>query len=213
MTMFLILTIISLLYIIFEYYDITRYFTMYFYDCSHFVNTYKLLNKASPDNRVVIALYESYPKRNIKPVINSLFDQSVSSNEICMFVNDFKCKEQLKEYIVLFETSNCPILPVLQKEQESDTIIIILNTNTIYSPDLIEDLIENVNHHPNKILFLNPENNVTHGCVFRPKYLTSDIVSQLALVSDDERINDIFRKNMVVDSVYVSVSNNYPNLF
>ena len=77
-------TILSIIFILSSYYGIDRYLSLHMKSCENFINKYSYLPKAST-NRVVISFSTTPEKINkIKPMINSILDQTVKVDAIYM---------------------------------------------------------------------------------------------------------------------------------
>src|SRR3989344_4209045 len=82
-------TILSLVYIFLVYFGIIRYFSIQIYPLESYSKNYKNLDKASKDekNRVIVSLSTSPNKiKKLKPVINSILDQTVRVDEIAISI-------------------------------------------------------------------------------------------------------------------------------
>ena len=78
--------IISLIYILLNYFGLLRYMGMYLYSPSTFGEAYKKLDEGDKNNRIVISLTTTPENlKNITPVINSLLDQTVKVNLILSY--------------------------------------------------------------------------------------------------------------------------------
>ncbi len=201
-------TILSLLYIILAYFNIIRYFKLHLVDCNYFVSDYKLLDKAS-NNRCVIGLLNNNMKK-VTPTINSLLHQTVSVNEIDLYTSTPINDCYLKQYVNIYNSS---ILHLFQKEIEDDTIIILLNTNTIYSEDCIEDFIESSKLYPNKVLYNGIDFNIENGVLLKSKYINPNIINELRGLDNIIDINTTIKKNLLVDTQSIKLVGNYKMIF
>jgi hypothetical protein len=206
MDFIIFITLLSLLYIIISYFNIVRYFRLNFVDCKYFVADYKLLDRAIPERCIISLIHSSGV---ITPTINSLLDQTLSVDEIDVY-SPVELKEcDLKQYVNIYYSN---IIHVLQKETDENTTIIFLNTNTIYSQDAIEDLINYTKQYPNKVIYVGDEFNILNGVVLKPKYINKNIITLLRNVNDINDINNILRNNFSMNTQSVSISGNYKKL-
>lgn len=176
-------TLFSLAFILLSYYGLTRYLSMYTSSTDKFVKQYSSLPKASKD-RVVIS-FTTTPDRveKIKPMINSLLDQTMRVDQIILAV-PYKYRNQkyeIPEYVTNVATVipsgkdygyGTKIIPTLLREKESDTIIIALDDNKIYGKDMVETMIDNIDKHPD--LVLTDKNSSV--LVVKPKFFSSDVI-------------------------------------
>lgn len=162
----IISTIISIIYILLSYYGIIRYIALHINSTENYINTYESLPKASDVKRVVLSFtVEVKNIHKIKPMLNSLLDQTVKVDSITMVLPNYKEENNdipryIKNVCTIFpagknygEVTN--IIPLLLKEKECDTIIIALNENYVYGKDFIETIIAEHENNPNTILFSN----------------------------------------------------------
>lgn len=169
-------TILSLIFILLSYFGITRYISLHFRDCKKFVEQYNNLPKASK-KRVIISF--TYSENNIKPMINSILDQTVKVDQIGIVVpNYIDNKTKIPEYITTMANifpsgknygKGNNLIPILLREKECDTIIIALDNNYIFGKDFIEYIIELSEKYPsttlidkhNRFILTTPSN---YGC-------------------------------------------------
>ena len=152
----LVLTFLSLIYIIMSYYGFIRYFSLHRYPMRDYVKNFKLLEKASK-GRVVLSLTTT-PKRikNISAVINSLLDQTVRVDEIALNIpykfqnkadEKYDIPKELEDVIHVYRCGRdygpmtC-LVPTLLREKEAGTKIIYLNDDVIYGKDFIEMIVD-----------------------------------------------------------------------
>lgn len=161
----LVSAIISFVWLMLNYFGVIRYIGMYSSSTEKYIANYKKLEKASPDSRVVIIFSDDYPVlkqdiKKLKPVLLSLLDQTVRVNEIALTIpyhlrgeyDEFKDILNIYYRSVKYPRGIGNLVPTLLREDEGDTKIIIVDANTIYGKDFIEDIVENSNKSPEYVI-------------------------------------------------------------
>ena len=123
---------------------------------SDYTEKYKYLPRASK-NRTIVSFYT--PEKNldkIKPMINSILDQTVRVDQILL-----PCSYNIPDYLRTV-VSPCPVMknygngtafvPVLLKEKNADTSIIVPKDNVVYGKDYIETLVTNSEQDSNSVI-------------------------------------------------------------
>lgn len=152
MDLFIFTTILSLIFILLSYFGILRYFKLHCDSCQKHTENYKNLDKAN-DNRVVLSLSTTPDRiKKMKPTINSLLDQTVRVDQIALNIpktfkgQEYNVPEEYKDIMNIFicnEYENCTnYIPTVLREDDNNTIILILDDNIIYGKDFIEKMIE-----------------------------------------------------------------------
>ena len=156
-TISLITSIISLIYTILSYYGITRYLKILLSSPKKYIKKYGKLDIGDKD-RVIISMSTSSSK--IRPVINSLLDQTVKVDLIAINVpygKKYKLPKDLEDAVALYRTSkpygsSTCLIPAVMREGEKTTKIITVGDNVIYGKDFIEVLLKESKKHPNDIV-------------------------------------------------------------
>lgn len=162
----IILLLFGIIVFLILYYNIYRYIKIHFDDESEYIKNYRKLKKCQ-DCRIVISLTTT-PERIklIKPVIKSLLDQSVKVDQIVINLPKM-CKD--KTYDIPDDLkSMCNIItcgrdygpgtkfiPTILREQESNTIIIMIDDDYIYGYDFIETLLNEHSKVPECAIIMN----------------------------------------------------------
>ena len=148
--MTIISTIISMVIILCSYFGITRYYLLRFQSSDSYISTYPTIRKT--DTNVTVSI-STTPKRieKIRPMINSILDQTVRVDRIILVVDQdaidrgYTLPSYLNKIAILFPTgkdygSGCcnSMVPMLLTEKECDTTIIALLDDVIYGKDYIE---------------------------------------------------------------------------
>lgn len=180
----IIATILSLLFIALSYFGIYRYISLHFSSCDGYIEKYKNLPKAS-DNRVVLT-FTTTPEKidKLKPMINSILDQTVRVNQIIMVIpeyirNKYKIPDYLKDIVTIIPSGKnygegTKLIPTLLREKESDTIIIAINDNIVYGKDFLQEMIEKSNKNPNTIILENNNNSI----LVKPICFNIDVINR-----------------------------------
>jgi F0F1-type ATP synthase delta subunit len=178
-TLFLILTIIPLIITILYYFGIFRYFSIHHNSTEKYINNYKNLNKAS-ENKVVISFTTTPKKINkIKHMINSILDQTVKVDKIYLNIPEningekYVIPDYLKNIINVFTAEKDfgklnNIIPTILREDNSDTIIILLEDDYIYGKDFIQTIIEHSKKNENSIIVSKK------ALLLKPKFIDSE---------------------------------------
>ena len=196
-------TILSIIFILSSYYGIDRYLSLHMKSCENFINKYSYLPKAST-NRVVISFSTTPEKINkIKPMINSILDQTVKVDAIYMVLLADK-NYNTPRYITNVATvvlagkdsgGGTKIIPILLKEKECDTIIIALNDNVVYGQDFIFTMIEESNKNPGTVL-LDKKGDVM---LVKPEYFGCDVINRDTESFDNDWFINQSKHNKVID--------------
>jgi hypothetical protein len=154
-------TLLSLVVILLTYFGWVRYATIHLKSIEYFSKNYLKLTKANKDDKVVIS-FTTTPKTiaNLKPMLNSLLDQTVRVDQIGMTIPDSKTYDIPPEYKNVINVFKCgkdygvcnSIIPALLRERDSETMIIYLKDNQVYGKDLIESLVEESKKHPQEAI-------------------------------------------------------------
>jgi hypothetical protein len=173
-------TLLSLVVILLTYFGWVRYATLHLKSVEHFSKNYMKLAKADKDAKVVIS-FTADPKKilNLKPMLNSILDQTVRVDQIGMTIPDSKTYDIPSEYKDVINIFKCgkdygvcnKIIPALLRERESDTMIIYLKDNEVYGKDVIESLVEESRKHPQEAI-------TTHcgkATLVKPSFFGADV--------------------------------------
>jgi hypothetical protein len=137
----IIWSFLSLIFSFLLYFGIIRYLNLYIYNPKSYLKKYFELEKAC-NKKVVINLSITNPDK-LKPVINSLLDQTVRVDEISINT-DKKLPAYIKDLNKVVRTyqTDLSIKPCIMRENHNDTIIIFINDDKIYGKDFIQDAMD-----------------------------------------------------------------------
>ncbi len=153
-------TLLSLAMILLSYFGIVRYLTLHVSGTDKLVEGYSNLPKAT-DGRVVVS-FAAKPKDfdKLKPMINSLLDQTVKVDQIGIVVpltNETEVPDYVKNIANIFPAGKdygdgTSLIPILLKEKECNTIIIALKHDVVYGKDFIEMMVDKADEYPDTVL-------------------------------------------------------------
>ena len=157
----IILTIVSsflsLAMILLSYFGIVRYITLHTSSSENFSRNYSKLSKADEKRRIVVSFsLDPSEMDKAKPMINSLLDQTVKVDVIFVTVkqgtND-SVPDYIKDVAVILpagkDYGDCNnMVPILLREKESDTVIIVLQHDIVYGKDFIEKIVDESETRP-----------------------------------------------------------------
>lgn len=184
-TFSLIFSIVSLVYTICVYFGLTRYIEMCVYSPDTYIKKYNKLDSGDKD-RVIISITTNKPIIKLKPVINSLLDQTVKVSLITITVpygDKYDLPDELKDSVLLYRTgknygdATC-LIPVIMREGEKNTKIITVGDDTVYGKDFIESLLNESKEFPDKVIYMEDGTglDVKNGAVFKPSFFDSTFV-------------------------------------
>ena len=209
-TIFLILTIVPLIITILYYFGIFRYFQLHSKSSEKYIKNYKNLNKAS-DNKVIIS-FTTTPSRisKIRPMINSILDQTVKVDGIYLNIPEknekYKIPKDFNNILNIFVTKKDygeknNFIPTMLREDNSDTIIILLVDDYIYGKDFIQSIIEENKNNDNPIVS-------KKAILLKPKFIDADkFFDRDKGILKDKWIEEIFttdKKKMKYNENYKS---------
>ncbi len=232
----LIITIISIVFIALSYYGIIRLCKLKIGSCESFAKDYIKLSKANSKFKIIISIYgTSY--ESLKLTINSILDQTVRPDQIIISVpegTNINIGNYIKDNKIItihdvpkkYKTC-CNFMSPLLSEKDGDTIIILVNENTIYGPDFVETIVEESEKNPNCIIYLSKYNakiysqtykkedsngdviDTSRGVLVKPKFFDSNIINENTFIDDlDVMLSLQMNKNNIC-SVKMEYSENF----
>ena len=211
MDWFIIISIISILFSLFIFFEIFRYIQLHFSKSDKYIEQYKNLDPASKDKKVIISLGGNDKDiKNFQPVLNSLLDQTVRVNNIYINLyqeNDDMNTDDLSKVANIFKCgtdykNSCKFIPTALREDKNDTIIILLDKDVIYGKTFIENLVDEYDKNKKSIIS-------NHGML-----ITADMIDYNKMNNrnkkdlDDEWIKECIKD----DKKYMSFFKNYKKL-
>ena len=113
------------------------------------IGKYKDIEPLCPGRSITILTFTESIE-NIRKTVSSLLEQSCSVNQLIMTVpsnRKINLPDDLKKVINVYESGKDygeignSIVPTLLREAESDTIVIIVKTGTIYNKNFLRDML------------------------------------------------------------------------
>lgn len=148
----LTLALFLVIMIVMIHYKLHRYALLHL-DLSddYCIKNYMSLNRVNYDHKVIVSLTTT-PNRihKIKPMIKSILNQTVRIDQIVLNIphgKNFKVPKELENMINVYTCgrdygSGTKCIPTILRENDSDTLIIMLEDKFIYGENFIENLIE-----------------------------------------------------------------------
>lgn len=216
-TLSMIITILSLVFIVMSYYGIVRLCKLKIGTCDSFAKDYIKLSKANSKAKIIVSLYGTSSDK-LKATINSIFDQTVRPDQIIISVPEGK-HIQLDHYIddnklITIHTLSknyktcCNFMSPLLREKDADTIIILANENTIYGTDFIETIVDESEKNPNCIIYVSKYNANIYSRTFKKQDKNGDVIdtSMGVLVKPKFFDSNILDENTFIDDLDVMLS-------
>ncbi len=195
----IISTILSIIFILVQYYGIDRYGEMYFRDPSYFIENYSKLPNAK-EGRVVITV-STTPEGILKmsPMINSILDQTVKVDLISLVTlpnKTYNIPKYIESVAVVFKAGKdyreaTSLVPMLLREKECDTTIIALKDNIVYGKDFVEFLVEESKKKPDSVIV----DKSNTAILVKPEHFGCDVVDT------DQFTDDWFKKKARKNSI------------
>ena len=188
--------IISLGIILLTYFGIDRYTLLQIHKNNEkltqkYIENYSKLEKHKIKDKVIISTYTTPERINkIRPMINSILDQTVKVDEIGIVIQEDKkyiFPDYLNKIVKFFPAGKDygkgnKIIPILFKEKECNTTIIALDDNIIYGKDFIQTLLEERDKNPGFVIV---DNN--HTCLlFKPENYGCEILKRDRDIYDEK---------------------------
>ena len=183
----LISAIFSIVYVILSNYGLLRYAYIHMHSVEYYTKNYKKLLNIG-DNRIIISINNVYSDekdiiKNTEKTLKSLLDQTVKVDLISIVLPKSikNIPNNIKDSIKFINCSidnkdlNC-IISSINREQESNTRIIILSNDTIYGKDFLEELLLTSDKNKNSIVYNNKTDSIdiNKGVVFYSDFFGKD---------------------------------------
>lgn len=141
------------------------------------IGNYMTLDRVNYDHKVIVSL-SSTPQRikRIKPMIKSILDQTVRIDQIALNIpkeyrgQRYEVPAELENMVNVYRCGRdygdgTKCIPTLLRENDAETLLILLQDNYIYGSDFIETIIEEYKQHPECCLYAKGVIVVKCGCV------------------------------------------------
>lgn len=202
----IIVSIISAIYIVLCYFGITRCWMLKIQNPDTYIEKYSQLPNIK-EKHIVIS-FTTIPDNidKIKPMINSILDQTVKVNQIALVTPyQYNGQKYIFPSYIKKVANNFPsgkdyglgtkLIPILLREKECDTIIIALNDNYMYGKDFIETMITAVQDNPDTVLIDSKHSTI----VLRPEYVGCDVIDRDNEVFDEKWFLSKAKKSKIID--------------
>lgn len=217
--------ILSLAYILLNYFGMIRYASLYIYSIESYSNNYKNLDQINRDNKTIISLITSNKINSLRHTVKSLLDQTVRVDLLSMILPDtsnYELPSDMTKIVALYKCGNEKVASgnlncltsTISREGDATTKIITLGLGVIYGKDFIEILLEICEQNPNKIVYVDNGNDLIDlekGAVFNMSFFNEDFMDIPENVDSNDWVNQYFQ-NKAIDKVKVSYSQNYRTL-
>lgn len=157
----LISAVISLIYVLCDYYGLTRYMYLHYANYESYIPDYKKLQKADDAHRVIVAFTVKEDElKYLKPFISSILDQTTRVDELAANI-PYKMKGKLDKYkdalSIYYYNKDYPdrlgaIIPTLLREGDKNTKIIFVEPYVVYGKDFIENIVEESNKNGENVV-------------------------------------------------------------
>ena len=141
------------------------------------IGKYKDIEPLCPGRSITILTFTESIE-NIRKTVSSLLEQSCSVNQLIMTVpsnRKINLPDDLKKVINVYESGKDygeignSIVPTLLREAESDTIVIIVKTGTIYNKNFLRDMLSILQSKDRAVFKMN-------GCILSTGMLSSSVL-------------------------------------
>lgn len=206
-----VIIFLSILLTIIYYLGLIRYFMIYFTSLEKYTNNYKNLDKASKDKKVIISLTTTPCKIDkMEMMIKSILDQTVKVDQIVLNIPEFykgekyNIPDNYKNVLNIFTSgrdygiAGTKLIPTILREQDADTIIILLDDDIIYGEDFIETLINNFENNKDKCIY------TKNAILIQPKFFDEKILNRGGNIN-----NNFILNNLKVEKIKISYFENY----
>jgi hypothetical protein len=179
----LILSVLSLLYFVAEYYGGTRYIKLHNNSADSYLQTYSAMDKGS-NNRIVVCFHtDSEGLKTIDPFLNSILDQSVRVDDIMLVIDHSKIDNVEEKYKKIVSVhgfkknydNNAALIMSILTEPDANTKIILVDPQIIYPVDFIETMISESDKQPNNIIYGSDNRTLKYGILVKPLFFDDKI--------------------------------------
>lgn len=206
----IVASIVSIFYILVQHYGLVRFVSLYSrYGCTpDILERYSALQRASTRRVVIVFNSETAygTTDDLKPMLYSVLDQTARVDQIMMVIQpsssleiDHELPPFLKDTVTPLPTHNkhthpCEscIVPILFKEKERDTLIIVLDNTVVYGKDFIERIVET-------------HDTVSRSCIVTDPWryamaFTPSCYSTLPIERDQSKVSTVYNKQWFIQN-------------
>ena len=195
--------------------NIIRYYKIKKCNTNEYILRYKEKEKCTKD-KVVLSLTTTPERINkIKPLLNSLFDQTVRVDQIALNIpkycdkQSYNVPKDIADMCNIFNVGKdygkgtC-FIPTLLREKSSGVKIILLDDNMIYGKDMLEKLIKESDRQPDKCIYIGDDFKISKAILIK-----TDFVNKIVR---DKCDNNWLDSNLNVGKVGIPYKSNYKYL-
>jgi hypothetical protein len=200
----IISTVFSLVYILAVYFGWTRYLGIRMSSSSDkLTENYSNLEYHKPKHKVIVSLsIINTNLDNIRPVINSILDQTIKVDQIALITEnkEINLPEYLTKIVNTFPSGKDygkgnSIIPLLLKEKECDTIIIGLDNNVVYGKDFLELLLDESEKNQDSVI----ADNNKYAILLKPEHYGCEILERDQEKYDEKWFLDNTKKHKILN--------------
>lgn len=172
------------------------------------LSNYSNIKKCTPDK--VVVSFTTIPSRvsKMKPMLNSLLDQTVRIDQIALNIPedvDYDIPKQCEETCNIYRTGKdygigTKFVPTILRESDSGTKIILVKDNVVYGKDFIEKMLTESDKHPEKCLYIGDKFEGSDGILIKPDFFKD--------VTRNECNDKWLEENIKADKKSISYSKN-----
>ena len=204
--------ILSFLLTLIYYLGFIRYLMLYINPLEKYINSYKHLDKTKSDKKVIISLSTTPANINkhMDIMLKSILNQTVKVDQIVLNIpklykdKKYVIPDNYKNILNIFTSgrdygiSGTKLIPTLLRENDSDSIILLLDDNIVYGEDFIETIINESISNKDKCIYTN------NSILVKPGFFDETILNR-----DGNINNNFILDNLKVDKIKLSYFENY----
>ena len=211
-TLFICTTVISLVFTFLIYFGITRYIQLHYENPDKYIKNYKNISNIADINDKIIISFTTTPSRikKITPMLNSILDQTVKVDRIVLNIpkicnnKEYDIPEKYKDILSIMKCEKnygpaTKFVPTILREDDANTIIILLDDDTIYGKDFIETILEESKKNKNKAIISKK------AILCKPTHIDPNIFDKKCEFSTDKWIED----NIIAEKYILKYNENY----
>lgn len=181
---FFIILIVSIIFMFIIYFGIHRYIFLHIFESKRYEEKYRNLEKTNDEYKNIIVMFSKYENlHKIKPVINSVLDQTTQVDYIVINVPNLPKNAKIPAYIensnIIFlkNVNNINMIPSILQEKEADTLIFVVDNDKILGKDILEELEKKHTENPNSIICVNKD--LKSVFLIQPKFFETDFIDNI----------------------------------
>lgn len=193
----IITVVVSIAFLLINYFGIDRWFGLQFSsknDQNKIIENYSTKPNLLKSDKKIVVLVDKLQDKNI-PMLMSILDQTHRVSQISMFLpyaEQQSVPETVKSIVSIFPAtqSGNSLFHILQKERDSDTIIVYLKNNVIYGQDFIKSFINDFEQNSDVPL----ESNDSYALAIKPNHV-DDVSYWVPTCCSDSNIEQFTSKS------------------